>query len=85
MSMHENADDKRLKKKKSGFGWLKKAFSLTDEEKAEFEERKRRAQMIDNGGRMNGDAYSARNTRGGYVASVYEREAPRFLDGRRIG
>ncbi|KAI9744390.1 MAG: hypothetical protein M1818_001919 [Claussenomyces sp. TS43310] len=35
---------KKVKKKRSGFGWLKKAFSLSEEEKAAFEE-KRRAQM----------------------------------------
>ena len=31
------------KKKKSAFGWLKKAFSLSEEEKAAFEEKRRRA------------------------------------------
>ncbi|KIM97832.1 hypothetical protein OIDMADRAFT_168052 [Oidiodendron maius Zn] len=31
------------KKKKSPFGWLKKAFSLSEEEKAAFEEKRRRA------------------------------------------
>ena len=42
-----NTEGKKVKKKKSGFGWLKKAFSLSEEEKAEFEERKRRIQMED--------------------------------------
>ncbi|PKS12770.1 hypothetical protein jhhlp_000981 [Lomentospora prolificans] len=32
--------EKRLKKKKSAFGWLKKAFSLDEDEKATFEARK---------------------------------------------
>ena len=32
--------DKHLKKKKSAFGWFKKAFSLDEEEKATFEARK---------------------------------------------
>jgi hypothetical protein len=31
----------RIKKKKSGFGWLKKAFSLSEEEKKIFEEKRR--------------------------------------------
>jgi len=31
---------KRLKKKRSAFGWLKKAFSLSEDEKAAFEARK---------------------------------------------
>jgi hypothetical protein len=33
----------RVKKKKSGFGWLKKAFSLSEEEKKIFEEKRRAA------------------------------------------
>ncbi|RFU72646.1 hypothetical protein TARUN_9606 [Trichoderma arundinaceum] len=32
--------DKQLKKKKSAFGWLKKAFSMDDEERAAYEARK---------------------------------------------
>jgi hypothetical protein len=32
---------KKIKKKKSGFGWLKKAFALDEEEKRAFEERRR--------------------------------------------
>ncbi|EDO03780.1 hypothetical protein SS1G_06261 [Sclerotinia sclerotiorum 1980 UF-70] len=35
-------DGKKVKKKRSAFGWLKKAFSLSEEERAEYEERKRR-------------------------------------------
>jgi hypothetical protein len=34
------AGGKRVKKKKSAFGWLKKAFSMDEEEKAEYEARK---------------------------------------------
>ncbi|KAF5020918.1 hypothetical protein F66182_7070 [Fusarium sp. NRRL 66182] len=34
------AGGKRVKKKKSAFGWLKKAFSMDDDEKAEYEARK---------------------------------------------
>ncbi|KAF4987874.1 hypothetical protein FGRMN_10102 [Fusarium graminum] len=34
------AGGKRLKKKKSAFGWLKKAFSMDEQEKAEYEARK---------------------------------------------
>jgi hypothetical protein len=33
---------KKIKKKRSAFGWLKKAFSLSEEEKREFEERRKR-------------------------------------------
>lgn len=32
---------RKVKKKRSAFGWLKKAFSLSEEEKAAFEERRR--------------------------------------------
>jgi hypothetical protein len=32
---------KKVKKKRSAFGWLKKAFSLSEEERAAFEERRR--------------------------------------------
>ncbi|QSZ37485.1 hypothetical protein DSL72_008583 [Monilinia vaccinii-corymbosi] len=34
-------DGKKSKKKKSAFGWLKKAFSLSEEERLEYEERRR--------------------------------------------
>ncbi|XXH03057.1 hypothetical protein Hte_009447 [Hypoxylon texense] len=37
-----NPEHKTLKKKRSAFGWLKKAFSLDDEERAEFEARRAR-------------------------------------------
>ncbi|OBT91519.1 hypothetical protein VE01_10503 [Pseudogymnoascus verrucosus] len=41
---------KKVKKKRSGFGWLKKAFSLSEEEKREFEEARRRRDVVDGGG-----------------------------------
>lgn len=41
----ENGERKKVKKKRSAFGWLKKAFSLSEEEKAAFEERRRMATM----------------------------------------
>ncbi|KAL2021402.1 hypothetical protein VTK56DRAFT_7155 [Thermocarpiscus australiensis] len=37
----ETGSGKTLKKKRSAFGWLKKAFSLDEEERAMFEQRKR--------------------------------------------
>ncbi|KAK8074773.1 hypothetical protein PG997_009436 [Apiospora hydei] len=36
----ENGDSKTLKKKRSAFGWLKKAFALDEEERMAFEARK---------------------------------------------
>jgi len=36
----ESHSGKTLKKKKSAFGWLKKAFTLDDEEKEQFQARK---------------------------------------------
>lgn len=38
---------KNVKKKRSAFGWLKKAFALSDEEKAAFEERRRQIDHAD--------------------------------------
>jgi hypothetical protein len=38
---------KKVKKKRSAFGWLKKAFALDEEEKAAFEERRRRTDWED--------------------------------------
>lgn len=35
---------KKVKKKRSAFGWLKKAFTLSEEEKAAFEERREEAE-----------------------------------------
>ena len=42
MTVGVGPDGKKVKKKRSGFGWLKKAFSLSEEEKAEFERNRRR-------------------------------------------
>jgi hypothetical protein len=39
----ENGERKKVKKKRSAFGWLKKAFSLSEEEKAAFEQKRRMA------------------------------------------
>ena len=36
----DNASGRTLKKKRSAFGWLKKAFTLDDEERAAFDQRK---------------------------------------------
>lgn len=41
---YQSGSSQTLKKKRSAFGWLKKAFSLDDEERAAFEQ-KRRAQQ----------------------------------------
>jgi hypothetical protein len=38
--MTEGGTEKKVKKKRSAFGWLKKAFSLSEEEKAAFEQRR---------------------------------------------
>lgn len=38
---------KKVKKKRSAFGWLKKAFALDEEEKAAFEERRRKTDWDD--------------------------------------
>ena len=40
-----NGEKKKVKKKRSAFGWLKKAFSLSEEERAAFEERRRLAEV----------------------------------------
>ncbi|OWP04180.1 hypothetical protein B2J93_389 [Marssonina coronariae] len=39
--MDVNGENKRMKKKRSAFGWLKKAFSLSEDEKAAFEAKKK--------------------------------------------
>ena len=59
----ESVNTKKLKKKRSALGWLKKAFALDEEERALFEQR-RQQQVLD--------------------SPYYERDSPRFLDGRRI-
>lgn len=63
-----NGEKKKVKKKRSAFGWLKKAFSLSEEEKAAFEER--RKGHLDDGYRQQ---YYER-----------ERGAPRWVDGKRV-
>ncbi|KAF8848639.1 hypothetical protein BDZ45DRAFT_635466 [Acephala macrosclerotiorum] len=42
--MTEGGTEKKVKKKRSAFGWLKKAFSLSEEEKRAFEERRVQAE-----------------------------------------
>jgi hypothetical protein len=66
--MGANGKTKKVKKKRSAFGWLKKAFSLSEEEKAAFEEKRRKADY-------GGDAYRK---------DYYERPAPRWVDGKRV-
>lgn len=34
-----------IKKKRSAFGWLKKAFTLDDDERVEFDQRKKQSQQ----------------------------------------
>ncbi|KAI3392133.1 hypothetical protein diail_6145 [Diaporthe ilicicola] len=41
MTQDTSGTNKTVKKKRSAFGWLKKAFSLDEEERAAFEERRR--------------------------------------------
>lgn len=60
-----------VKKKRSAFGWLKKAFSLDEEERAMFEARKR-AMPVN---------YYAPFQQGHGGMEV---QSPRYLDGRRI-
>lgn len=105
-----DSDGKKIKKKRSGFGWLKKAFSLSEEERAAFEERRRRTEGTGGGGGGGGygvaDGYghghgqrghqSARpgtsgygyngynGSGGGYGGEERVREAPRWVDGRRV-
>lgn len=40
VTTHTQQTDKTIKKKRSAFGWLKKAFALDESERAEFEARK---------------------------------------------
>jgi len=41
---HQSTSSQTLKKKRSAFGWLKKAFSLDEEERAAFEQKRREQQ-----------------------------------------
>lgn len=58
-----------VKKKRSAFGWLKKAFSLDEEERAMFEARKRAMPV---------------NYYQPFYGSA-DGQSPRYLDGKRIG
>jgi hypothetical protein len=53
LAMGVDEQGRKVKKKRSGFGWLKKAFSLSEEEKREFEEARRRRDVltVEHGGR----------------------------------
>ena len=66
----EDGTRMRVKKKRSAFGWLKKQFSLSEEEKRAFEER-RRAPVVDPG----------MGVGGGYERG---RREQRWVDGRRV-
>ena len=59
---------KRAEKKRSAFGWLKKAFALSEEEKEAFEQRRR----------MQESGYA------NYGWNKEERPQQRWLDGKRI-
>ena len=59
-----------IKKKKSAFGWLKKALSLDEEERAEFEARRRATNLAAAG------VYDP-----GYMEKPAE---PLFIDGKRV-
>lgn len=60
---------KKVKKKRSAFGWLKKAFSLSEEEKRVFEERRLEAEV-------ERERERDRRVRG---------EGRRWVDGKRVG
>lgn len=84
-----DTEGKKIKKKRSGFGWLKKAFSLSEEERLAFEERRR--QTEGHGQHGNGNGYSNygnnHGSRPGTGYGVYsgdDRGAPKWLDGKRI-
>lgn len=71
-STTDKADSTRtVKKKRSAFGWLKKAFSLDEEERAMFEARKRAMPVNYYAPLQHGHGGS-------------EAHSPRYLDGRRI-
>lgn len=63
-------DGKRVKKKRSAFGWLKKAFALSEEEKMEFEAKRRRE--------AGGNGY------GGVEDEYQKRPVQRWVDGKRV-
>lgn len=67
----DNASSTRtVKKKRSAFGWLKKAFSLDEEERAAFEARKR--------------AMPVNYYQPHYGQQGDGHQSPRYLDGKRI-
>jgi hypothetical protein len=68
MTTVTDAQGKKVKKKRSAFGWLKKAFSLSEEEKAAFEERRKRMDHAS-------DAYRK---------DYYQKPTPRWIDGKKI-
>lgn len=63
-----NGMQQKVKKKRSAFGWLKKAFSLSEEEKAAFEEKRRK------------NDHAAESYRKDY----YQKPAPRWVDGKKV-
>lgn len=63
-----NGKQQKVKKKRSAFGWLKKAFSLSEEEKAAFEEKRKKA---DRGADT-------------YRQDYYQKPAPRWVDGKKV-
>lgn len=58
----------KIKKKRSAFGWFKKAFSLSEEEKAAFEEKRKKNELAS-------DAYRK---------DYYQKPAPRWVDGKKV-
>jgi len=62
---------KKVKKKRSAFGWLKKAFSLSEEERAAFEERRRMGERQGWGDDAYGQGQGGRRQR-------------EWVDGRRV-
>ena len=63
-----NGKEQKVKKKRSAFGWLKKAFSLSEEEKAAFEEKRKRAD----------------HTADAYRKDYYQKPSPRWVDGKKV-
>lgn len=45
VAMDATEQTKKAKKKRSGFGWFKRAFSLSEEEKAAFQEKRKAPQV----------------------------------------
>lgn len=68
--MGADGEKRKVKKKRSAFGWLKKAFSLSEEEKAAFEEKRRGAE----------DRERERE----YYGGAGEARERRWVDGKRV-